>query len=66
MNDPIEWIGPEMAEGGAVEREFRLVRPAGAVPGVLWLPAPLSRPAGQAQQALQAQAQAQPVPRSVG
>jgi dienelactone hydrolase len=38
MAEAIEWIGPEMAHDGVVEREFRLVRTAGTVPGVLWLP----------------------------
>jgi dienelactone hydrolase len=33
-----EWIGRETADGGVVEREFRLSRAAGTVPGVLWLP----------------------------
>lgn len=33
-----EWVGRRVLDGGAVEREFRLVRGDGIVPGVLWLP----------------------------
>ena len=47
MNDAIEWIGPEVSRDGVVEREFRLNRPAGTVPAVLWHPA---APAAQRQQ----------------
>lgn len=44
MNDTIEWIGPEVARDGVVEREFRLSRPTGTVPAVLWHPsAPAAR-----------------------
>ncbi len=44
VNDTIEWIGPDGAHDGVVEREFRLSRPAGTVPAVLWRP---SAPASQ-------------------
>jgi dienelactone hydrolase len=36
--EALEWIGREAAHGDVVEREFRLSRTAGTVPGVLWLP----------------------------
>jgi len=35
---PLEWTGRGVADGGVVERSFRFDRPAGKVPGVLWLP----------------------------
>ena len=38
MVEALEWIGREAAHGGVVEREFRLSRTAGTVPGMLWLP----------------------------
>ncbi|HEY5399977.1 MAG TPA: dienelactone hydrolase family protein [Trebonia sp.] len=45
MNDVLEWIGPEVARDGVVEREFRLRRAASTVPAVLWRPsAPDSTP----------------------
>jgi pimeloyl-ACP methyl ester carboxylesterase len=47
VNVAIEWIGPEVARDGVVEREFRLSRAAGTVPAVLWLP---SAPAAQQKQ----------------
>jgi dienelactone hydrolase len=47
VNDTIEWIGPEVARDGVVEREFRLSRPTGTVPAVLWHPC---APAAQQQQ----------------
>ncbi len=34
----MEWIGPDAARDGVIEREFRLRRPAGTVPAVLWRP----------------------------
>jgi dienelactone hydrolase len=39
MAEALRWIGREAAHGDVVEREFRLSRTAGTVPGVLWLPA---------------------------
>lgn len=39
MNEAMEWIGPEATVDGVIEREFRLGRAAGTVPGVLWRPA---------------------------
>lgn len=42
----LEWVGRQVADGGVVERSFRICRAAGAVPGVLWLPSPpVSAPA---------------------
>jgi|HubBroStandDraft_6_1064221.scaffolds.fasta_scaffold1735170_1 hypothetical protein len=38
MTEALEWIGREAAHDGVVEREFRLVRTTGAVPGMLWMP----------------------------
>jgi dienelactone hydrolase len=38
MVEAFEWTGPEVAHDDVIEREFRLSRPAGAVPGALWLP----------------------------
>jgi dienelactone hydrolase len=38
VNHAIEWIGPEAARDGVVEREFRLTRATGTVPAVLWRP----------------------------
>ena len=38
MVEALEWIGREAADGGVVEREFRLSRTASTVPGVLWRP----------------------------
>ena len=40
MNDTIDWIGPDAADDGVLEREFRLSRAEGAVPAVLWRPFP--------------------------
>jgi dienelactone hydrolase len=47
VTDTIEWIGPETARDGVIEREFRLSRPTGTVPAVLWRP---SAPAAQEEQ----------------
>jgi hypothetical protein len=47
VTDTIEWIGPEAARDGVIEREFRLSRPTGTVPAVLWRP---SAPAAQEEQ----------------
>jgi dienelactone hydrolase len=33
------WVGEQAADDGLIERAFRLDRPGGDVPGVLWLPA---------------------------
>lgn len=33
-----QWHGEQVTENGVTERAFRLDRPAGPVPGVLWLP----------------------------
>jgi dienelactone hydrolase len=44
MVEALEWIGREAAHDGVVEREFRLSRAAGTVPGVLWLPAAGANP----------------------
>lgn len=38
MNDTVEWIGPEVACDGVVERQFRVSLPEGIVPAVLWHP----------------------------
>jgi dienelactone hydrolase len=38
VNESIEWTGPDVAHDGVVEREFRLSRAEGVVPGVLWRP----------------------------
>lgn len=38
VDETLEWIEPDVAQCGVVERSFRLRRAAGAVPGVLWLP----------------------------
>jgi dienelactone hydrolase len=54
VNETMEWIGPEVARDGVVEREFRLGRAAGTVPAVLWQP---SAPASQQQQKQQQQQQ---------
>jgi len=32
------WLGEQATDGGVTERLFRLDRPSGPVPGVLWLP----------------------------
>ncbi|MGE5288137.1 MAG: dienelactone hydrolase family protein [Micromonosporaceae bacterium] len=45
VDEALEWIGRRVAQGGAVERSFRLGRAASTVPGVLWLPhPPVSKP----------------------
>ena len=33
-----DWAGAQVARDGLTERPFRLDRPGGSVPGVLWLP----------------------------
>jgi dienelactone hydrolase len=38
MAEALEWIGRAVADDDVIEREFRLSRTAGPVPGVLWLP----------------------------
>lgn len=38
MSETLEWASHEIADGGVVERSFRLVSHAGTIPGVLWLP----------------------------
>jgi dienelactone hydrolase len=38
MAEALEWTGPAVADGDVAEREFRLSRATGTVPGVLWLP----------------------------
>jgi hypothetical protein len=38
MVEALEWIGRAVAHDGVVEREFRLSRTAGTVPGMLWMP----------------------------
>lgn len=46
VDEALEWTGCRVADGGVVERSFRLRRAAGTVPGVLWLPSPaVSAPA---------------------
>lgn len=40
MDESLEWVGHQVAHGGAIERSFRLMKTAGSVPGVLWLPSP--------------------------
>jgi dienelactone hydrolase len=35
---PFRWLGEQVTENGITERIFRLNRPSGPVPGVLWLP----------------------------
>jgi dienelactone hydrolase len=45
MDQALTWIERPVTHGGVVERSFRLDRPAGTVPGVLWLPSsPVSPP----------------------
>ncbi|WP_433172731.1 dienelactone hydrolase family protein [Actinoallomurus sp. CA-150999] len=44
MDEALEWVERRVADGGVVERSFRLVRAAGTVPGVLWLPPSVSAP----------------------
>ncbi len=39
------WLGEQVADGGLTERPFRLDRPSGAVPGILWWPAASTGPA---------------------
>jgi dienelactone hydrolase len=36
----LEWAGPRSTDAGVTERSFRVARPAGSIPGVLWLPPP--------------------------
>jgi dienelactone hydrolase len=36
--EALEWTGRPVADDGVVEQSFQLDRPAGPVPGVLWLP----------------------------
>ena len=38
MVEALDWIGRAAAHDGVVEREFRLSRTAGTVPGALWMP----------------------------
>ena len=38
MAETLEWTGPAVADRDVTEREFRLSRATGTVPGVLWLP----------------------------
>jgi dienelactone hydrolase len=38
MVEALRWIGRAAVHGEVVEREFRLSRTAGAVPGMLWMP----------------------------
>lgn len=40
MDQTLEWMERQVARAGVVERSFQLVRAAGRVPGVLWLPSP--------------------------
>ena len=44
MSDALEWTDCRVADGGVVERSFRLGRAGGPVPGVLWLPPAPSSP----------------------
>jgi hypothetical protein len=41
VSEGIQWIDDRVADGGVVERSFRLNGAAGTVPGILWLPSPL-------------------------
>jgi dienelactone hydrolase len=36
--EALEWTGPAVVDVDVIEREFRLSRASGTVPGVLWLP----------------------------
>jgi dienelactone hydrolase len=38
MAEALAWTGPAVVDGDVTEREFRLSRATGTVPGVLWLP----------------------------
>lgn len=44
MTQPLRWIGQAAVADKVVERTFRLERPSGHVPGVLWLPEPAAEP----------------------
>lgn len=44
VDEAIEWIESRVADGGVVERSFRLGRAASTVPGVLWPSSPVSSP----------------------
>jgi dienelactone hydrolase len=40
VDGTLEWMESHTVRGGVVEQPFQLVRAAGRVPGVLWLPSP--------------------------
>jgi dienelactone hydrolase len=44
VSDALEWTDCRVADGGVVERSFRLGRVSGPVPGVLWLPPAAASP----------------------
>ncbi|WP_202868781.1 hypothetical protein [Kribbella antibiotica] len=44
MADIVHWIGEPVADGRVAEHRFNLVREAGIVPGILWLPGGIDHP----------------------